>query len=604
MFSLTNADGELVPVQVDAFETHEDGSIKKAKVRFYGELKADDQMRYVLNTDQAKNPTPPQATHAIVGNDGSVALTNEFTSVEFPLSKAKLAKSLPLTEVPGPLKSFQLANKKMVGGSQFLTSQTALESTMVTGYTTKLTAQGPLYTEVTVRYDLAGGGHIETRIGLEAEAPLILIYEEVDTQLISSPLLHVEYLLSGESSKTWQPDILYKRSGRNVLETEASLEENLIKSGVNLPEVRKGLQAVTSLQEGHLINLNLASRWSTASTFGGFLSKKDFKTDQAKRPFVGVVPLHAGKWRNAQHQEGFEFSINQLPNKQISARLPLTAPARRGSYLHTGEYDTTLPKSMVRRNWAIVVGAAPESLQNLWDIRLHHGYITLDDYKDWQLEWKEDPKVSYPRLFFTQKDLKKAKQLSSQNPYKEELLALDYLNEDPELAKKHAEKAISGSRYPRGYVNHLLNRGGYMGLPWVSGFHQSNYVVRWTITAEIALSNPKLDPELRKQVRQQLAALAHAASEPDLNRRGCGVHQGNPNMPIRRFLALPFLATLVPDHPRAKEWLSVSAQFMEWKLQTMVAPKGDWGEPGRYLNASLPYFIQAAIILENAGYLR
>ena len=146
-------------------------------------------------------------------------------------------------------------------------------------------------------------------------------------------------------------------------------------------------------------------------------------------------------------------------------------------------------------------------------------------------------------------------------------------------------------------------RGGYMGLPWISGFHQANYAIRVTIPAEQALSNKDLDPALRDKMRAVLAACAHAASEPDVTRRGCGVHQGNPNMPIRRFLALPHFAALIPDHPRAKEWLDVSAQFMRWKLQTMVGPKGDWGEPGRYLNASLPYFIQAAIILENAGVL-
>jgi hypothetical protein len=602
-FTLKDSEGNLVPVQVDVLETHSDDSIRKAVVRFYAELPLGTTMRFVLNTNKEGSPTPTRAVHAVMGNDEPVSIANSFTSVMFPKSQPQLQNPKSLQEVPGPLKNFRLANGMMTGGSRFPRSDNAPESTRVKGFETRLVSGGPLYAEVSVRYELVGGGHIETRVGLEAEAPVILMNEEIDTKLIGSPLLYMEYLLSGDSPSSWQPDVVYARSGRPAYESDAGLEEQFSKAGIELPKARKGSQKISAMELGNQFNLNVANRWSTASIFGGFVRKKDLVASPKERPFVGVVPLHAGKWRNGQYQEGFAFALSQLPNKQLAARLPLTAPARRGSYLHTGEYDTTLPASMVRRNWAIAVGPIPDSFQALWDLRMHHGYLTLDDYKDWQLEWKEDPKVSYPRLFFTKQDLIKAKQMSSKNPYEEELLSLDYLNEDPTVAQKLAEKAIRGSRYPRGYASHLLTRGGYMGLPWVSGFHQANYVVRWTIPAEIALTNLKLEPGLRKQVRQQLAALAYAASEPDLTRRGGGVHQGNPNMPIRRFLALPFLAALIPDHPRAKEWLTVSAQFMEWKLQTMVAPKGDWGEPGRYLNASLPYFIQAAIILENAGYL-
>jgi len=213
---------------------------------------------------------------------------------------------------------------------------------------------------------------------------------------------------------------------------------------------------------------------------------------------------HAGCWRNAQNEAGFELQqIVQLPNQQVAFRAPLTAPARRDSYLHTGEYDTTLPASMVRRLWCIMTGPSPTSMQAIWDARLNHGYGSLDDYKDWILDWRPDPKVTYPRLFFTVDDVKRARQYADSNPYEEELLAMPYFSDDPAVAQQLVEKAAKCGRY---YARHLMFRGGYMSLPWISGFHQSNYALRVTIPTEQTLSNKNLDPALRDKMRAVLAA--------------------------------------------------------------------------------------------------
>jgi len=616
--SLRDAEGAAVPFQVSDVERHGDRSIRKAKVSFYAALPADGNLRYALSTETTRDAQPSLDVKPVTVNaagNGAVTLSNAYTAVRLPASRSEIAKPIPLAKVPGPIQTFRLANGQWAGGSKFL-AEDAPDLTEVRSYRTNVLASGPLFCEAAVRYELVGGGHYEVTVRLQAEEPMVFVSEEADTGLISSPVLSVEYLLSSATKAGWQPDIVYTRSGRPSPESDASLEAVLKDAGIELPDARKGLQRVAALKPTDaptkLFNLNVAHRWTESPMYAGLLRRADLKASAERRPFVAIIPLHAGRWRNAQtakwalgrYEEGLEIQIVQLPKQQVAFRAPLTAPARRDSYLHTGEYDNTLPASMVRRVWCIMTGPAPASMQALWNARLNHGYVTLDDYKDWVLDWPADPKVTYPRLFFTADDLKRAKQNADSNPYKERLLALPYFSNDPDVAQQLAEKAAKGGRFAgRGYAWHLMFRGGYMGLPWISGFHQSNYAIRRTIPAEQALSNKNLDPALRDKMRAVLAACAHAAAEPDVTRRGCGVHQGNPNMPIKRFLALPHLAALIPDHPRAKEWLDVSAQFMKWKLQTMVGPKGDWGEPGRYLNASLPYFIQAAIILENAGVL-
>jgi len=604
--SLRDAKGNGVAFQLSQVERHRGGSIRKAKVSFYAALPADGAMRYVLSTsrdDKVKAPSVGKPVKVDTAPSGEITLSNAFTAVRLPAGGSPLAKPIPLAEAPGPVRGFRLIDGKWTGGSRFL-AEDAPDSTAVRGYATKVLSSGPLFAEASVRYEFAGGGHYEVTVRLQAAEPMIFLSEEADTGLIDSPVVSVEFFLSSPTKAGWRPDIVYTRYGRPVSGSDAGLETALTDAGVELPKTPKGLQRVAPLKptdsETKLFNLNVAHRWTVAPMYAALLRRADLRTPAVRRPFVAVIPLHAGRWRNAQQYAGLGLQIKQLPNQQITFRTPLTAPARRSSYLHTGIHDNRLPASVVRRVWCIMTGRAPDSMQALWDTRLNHGYVSLDDYKDWTLKWPVDPKVTYPRLFFTVDDLKRARQNADSNPYKEQLLALPYFSQDAAVAQQLAENAYKRGR---GYARHLMFRGGYMKLPWVSGFHQSNYVIRQTIPAEQALSNKNLDPALRDKMRALLAACAHAAAEPDVTRRGCGVHQGNPNMPIRRFLALPHLAGLIPDHPQAKKWFDVSAQFMKWKLQTMVGPKGDWGEPGRYLNASLPYFIQAAIILENAGVL-
>ncbi|MHC4917818.1 MAG: hypothetical protein ACYTGB_20265, partial [Planctomycetota bacterium] len=602
--SLRNAEGVETPFQVDVADRYADGSIREAEVRFYAALPADGRLHFTLKTQAGAKAAPKVAHVSVKTTPDTVELRNGHTAVRLPAGRRTFDEPRPLATVTGPVRAFQLANGHWVGGSRFA-GEGAPPSTGVRSMATRIASTGPLVAEAVVRYELTGGGHFEVVVRLQAEEPMIFIREEADTGLVRAPVLSVEYLLGGEA---WLPDIVYTRTGRPRAGSDPALEAELNAAGIALPETRKGLQRVAALRPGEaagrLFNLIVAHRWTEAPLFAALLRRSDLHMAAEKRSFVGIVPLHAGRWRNAQHERGLELQVNLLPDGRVAFRLPLTAPAPRGSYLHTGEYDTTLPASMLRREWGILVGAAPASMQALWDARLDLGYVTLDDYKDWILDWSSDPKVTHPRLFFTAEDVRRAKAHADANPYKKELLALPYFGHDPAAAKRFGEKAVKSGRFAgRGYLWHLLFRGGYMGLPWISGFHQSNYAIRVTIPAESALANRSLDPVLRDRVRAIVAACAHAASEPDLTRRGCGIHQGNPNMPIRRFLALAHFAALIPDHPRAKRWLDVSAQYLRWKVQTMVAPKGDWGEPGRYLNASLPYFIQAAILLENAGAL-
>jgi len=117
--------------------------------------------------------------------------------------------------------------------------------------------------------------------------------------------------------------------------------------------------------------------------------------------------------------------------------------------------------------------------------------------------------------------------------------------------------------------------------------------------ADSALSWDGMPDSLRRRVRAALAAVAYLNTDPDVFPRASGIHLGNPNMPIQKFL-LPYVANLIPDHPMAPKWMEASEQFVRYKMQLLSAPKGGWGEMIHYFNASVPHLGRMILALENS----
>ena len=157
-----------------------------------------------------------------------VLLENGYTAVRLPAHRGKLDPPIPLQDAPGPLQAFRLADGRWTGGSRLLQPEESTER--VTDISVRITATGPLFAEAMLRYAFSSGGHYEVRVGLEAEAAVILIREDVDTGLIGAPLLSAEFFsvtrgsqngavmmainASMETSRRGQPDASEMVGGR------------------------------------------------------------------------------------------------------------------------------------------------------------------------------------------------------------------------------------------------------------------------------------------------------------------------------------------------------------------------------------------------------
>jgi hypothetical protein len=256
----------------------------------------------------------------------------------------------------------------------------------------------------------------------------------------------------------------------------------------------------------------------------------------------------------------------------------------------THEHDIGLPASYGRREWALHFGGDPHRLQAT------AGYIGLDEYKNWILDWPDSaPASEYPRAWFTRADVETARASLDRHPDRDMLRTYFLISGNPEDAVRHARRFVDGVRNQNAHTGNWMVEG-------ISHYRQSQFFLPYAPLAEDALACSQLPADLRREVRRELAVGAYLMSNPDLNPRGAGVHLGNNNMTINRTSALAYFAGLLPDHPLYREWMDAITEHVAYKLETQVAWDGASIEaPTYWLYGPLRFLAPAVEIIRNTG---
>ena len=633
---LVDAAGTEAPVQLWRVQNHPDGSLASARVSFYGQLPRDGSYRYqLLPGKPAAAPNGPSATT----QGGLLMLDNGIVALRLPApgtvkfdkpptmhtdhaAMVKLfGKQAENGVAPGPIQGIRLNDGRWVGGSYFFAANPQ-DAPRLTGYTCTVTEQGPLFCEAVVRYELdngpassplpklgegAGGegGYYQLAARVCAGDPAARIDEQSDLKIIGDwwKVRVMFSLAGGWQDGGWKPDTSwYITSEGRMPGREPDFEQAVEEMGFDAKKyqsVEYGVRKI-AYNEPYAKVFDVAAwyPWHPSAFYFGLADSAGVKkgADPARTPFLGIVPLHAGNWRGCIGSwDGMVFSYAA---GDVCLNWPLIAQRHPNSLLHTGEYDPDLPFSFLRRQWAIV-GGPMQYQDGLRRVRGYDGYINLDDYKEWVLDWPADPKVTYPRLVFDRKLVESLKGRLDEQPGGDVLGKFLYFNDDDarrdSLYKTYTSPASEWTS-PLGLARHGLTSG------WFSSFRIAQSCF-WAGAIDELLSSGKLTDEQRGALRAHLAAVACMLTEPDFNPRGSMVHLGNPNMPINRFMGLPFVAALIPDHPRANEWLDVASQYVRYKLAMNTAPNDAWSELLTYYMSAASHIMQASLVLQKAGRL-
>ena len=558
--SLQGPDGRPALLQVSAPVSN-----GFATISFVAELPANTGVTYRLR-DDATGPRAPVTLKVTRGNEG-VILENGLFSIRLPaLTNQNFKEPVPANKIPAPIQAFRSGTGPWLGAGRILTTRP------VYAVRVELLADGPVY--ATVRYELtfANGGYYRATIQVIDQVPVAKVREEFDAHELDGKDYWELSLTSG-----WTPDMIEIANATSGGGVELDSTAAITTLGITPDPIKPAWFIIPD------------SSWYAPRTMLGVFNAADRVANTNGYPVVGFVPLNKGDWRRS-----LGIEIHTPDSKQINLHLPMTL--RHASWLREVtsetspfsclEHENALPTTYGRRVWGLVLAhpstrglamTRGSTRGPLAAARLLYGIISLDRYKDYQLEWP-DSNLTYPRVFLKPDQIPQLRKTVSQSPIATQGGQGSAFGDlkDSFVASGHDAK----ERFDKKLHKYLDGMTAYMlGVPDV-GHHSMSGSYNNAALADDVLAWPGLSATDRAFIRAKLALITYLYMEGDLISYGAGTHTGPPNMGLAVSSSMSDFVALLPDHPMYAAWLRHASDYLTYKTGINIAPGGGWFEYG------------------------
>lgn len=560
---LADETGKQQAFQLTEFEKTPEGKIK-AVIHFMSDLPSGAKKSFILKKgvpeDYPSLPVEPQGK-------------------EIMLSTDKLVVWVPASNfgweaiIPGPVLSIAQKGNKPLGQSQFNSGGKVLKKIKST-----VTSQGPLFTEVRVNYEFAGGATYE-----------------VDIRCIKGyDFIEMKEKMNGFSDKEkcdWKIDW----SGFSPTHRQAPNHPHFNNEPYKPATEELGFGRYSwekidqTMLEGHLgiiYSEDTTKIPYEINTYGNFPAEKNVTSsvfwDEKSKQSVGVFMNNALGWDDLEyaiwHVTGKLGISFYNKNGQFSWKYPVVNGRRSTAlscYNHQKDIDfmNDLEKKFQPQQhpsgFTFRVHMSQLSHNNFLQNR--YGTISLDKIKDWVLTYPDSLPLS-PVIF-------KAGNINSVEELEQRFLYSEFINELP----------ISGTCQNSGY-GPTRNRQFYGS--WVDAFNRLL---------------PKMAPEDRERFSAMFLFHCYvSADEEYMPMRN--MLSGHPNF-LADVKTTPAMgAFLFPKHPEAKVWEEIFAKYVELNTHYHTRPNvkswdatgGRWTENlGTYVWAFLKPTLRANYLLQN-----
>lgn len=551
--ALLDEDGAAVPFQIENGVLSFVASVSRGGTSVYQLRRSD--------TDRSGENTTLEAGPA----GGDYVIANQHLSVRLPgLGEHVYADPVPARQAPPPMLQWRQGEGDWMGVARLATERRLRSCSF------NLLREGPAVVEYEARYLFDGGGVYLFRIQLSPGVPVARITEEFDFgEREERPGWLLLDLHAG-----WRPDRLALVPGAGEQQMPQARVSGFAdylrnKRSASAPDIPVGGVGQPPRPVPPAPGLLFLEDHVPAGKWGGKMGDLQVWAGDEDAPGdgrnIGITLLHAGAWRraNALHTWYDEEAglVVSLPLGVRPMRWSIDM-ADDFSPFSTHEHDPGLPETYGRRQWGLMVGNGIATAQ------ARYGYIGLDRYKDWTLEWPDTAGTeAYPGGFFDAGHVQRIRDTLAGHPDADTLRKRYLFSGETQDAIRQANAVIEGLKRP-----YQENDFFIVGLT----NYRKSQMLTFVNEAEDALACPALPGDLRTELRRRLALYAYVTSEPDWNPRGAGVHLGNNNMTINRTLALTYFAALLPDHPMHGYWMERAREFARFKFATQTAPCGAW----------------------------
>lgn len=556
---LLDAAGAVVPSQVRRTQG------EAWELSFVTSLPADGGVRFSLD-DRSALSMP--GTGLVIGAHGDeLVLGNRQFAIRCPAPRNDhFETAVPAAQLPAPISGFRHGPGDWLGGGRILSLRPVIS------HSVRLTAQGPVFSELVYLIEFDGGGWYRATIRVVDRLPYAEVREEYDTgDLGGNDFWELDL------TSNWETDMIEVGNATSGTGFERSSVAPLASLGVTPEPIQPAWVIVPD------------SSWYSPRTHLGLFSQAARQDDPQAYPVAGFVPLHKGDWRRTNAVE-----IHTPDARQVALRLPMSV--RHASWLREitsetspfsiHEHDPGLPTTYGRRVWALVLahpdiaGLNPNVAQQqqggvprgpMAMVRVLYGIVGLDRYKDYVLDWP-DQEIEYPRVFLQPDEVDLFRDNIGRSPL-ETTLRRHWIppgEDDDAQGRAVIERA---RREIDQHVRYML------GTPTV-GHHAMSGSATKAAAVDLALAWPDLPLRERAELRAKLALAVYLYQEGDVVSYANGSHTGPPNMGVAVSGPMGAFLGLLPDHPMSDRWLEHMAAYLEYRAGANMAPGGGWFEYG------------------------
>lgn len=511
------------------------GQVKSARLSFVvRELKPLSSHTYTVSYGpKPASSAPAAADLKLVATDGQVETTTGRYGARLLVGQKDYETPAAAADVPGPILAMRLADGTWFGGSRLY------GESLVKSWSSKLTAEGPVFARVETVYTYADGNTLKVSVRLADGDYALLIDMDVGQD---APDDGWELLLGG--GVRVREGVLVSARGPFTKELPAKLD-----AGDGQP----------------VCYLNT---WPSAGWFGNSPGMIRLKLDgraselqlSVRDPGAWVEPSNEQPWMNFTLWT-YEM-IPRIWSGWQSKRIPLMAEK-------DGDLRMRINLFTGRRKWTVGQDADGRRLLDTYrgkEMTAHTPAPRLDEVKDMVLDWP-DGRAKHPYLFM---DARQVGNASARN------------------TKAYAQaRSVAGLRA-------TLNRLGDIDL--------MRHVMAAAAQYDMIIDSDLITPAERKLFKAQAAYLGYQVVSPLHWSYERGYCSGNPNMTVSRIANMGVLGCALRDNPAGKRWALYAIDWAKYWLKEVTDEKGCWPESSHYARVSWSGFVQLAIAARRAGY--
>ena len=555
---------------------------------------------------------PPSTDLRLDQEPACIRITNSLTGLEIPTAQGAYTN--------GPFLRMKLRSGTWIGASRLL-CKTAIES-----YTATVVAAGPVYAEVECRYRFADGKQWQVNFRVEANEPVVRITETCNLtdgsawQVLVNPGFSPNHALSSVGFGTkdaadyrlekinYNGSALLSMTPWPIWWNPRSVSYlGLFKLAEGSALIKGGKGAMVSLPRADdvLAGARLETKPTADEGFDVMAAiaqdeKKVSKTILPIEDFLAVAVGQAESWANP----GDDGPSKTLPlctgaNGELFLSCSLSGPGRRWLLAAQTTKANLVP---------------PETLCAAQQAMVKHLETPLNEVVHMILAWDSKTEFDYPRLVTSRSELAARPQVQESAKARRAMKKLD-------------RSGVTASKllYPALKI--------FLGAPdqpsqSVDTVHRCERIIRIATAADMLLGadvltrdeltsalgfdaiewgHPVLtDKDVFSQediryARAQLAFLCYKLFSPNYYSPERNF-RANPNMTTTRYCAITILASLIPDHPLAKQWAQGGLNEVERELKEWTGPNGGWLESPHYQTVAMSSILLLSMGARQAGF--